>query len=42
MRRFSDYKYISPVPIEGIKKRIYNLVINKVILDVGFFSLMMV
>jgi hypothetical protein len=35
MKRFLDYKYISPIPIEGIEEPIYNLAINKAILDVG-------
>jgi hypothetical protein len=34
MRRFSDYKYVSPIPIESIEETIYNLAINKVKLDV--------
>jgi hypothetical protein len=35
MSRFSDYKYVSPVPIESIRKTICKLTINKDILDVG-------
>jgi hypothetical protein len=35
MRRIPDYKYVSSIPIEGIKELIYNLAINKFILDAG-------
>jgi hypothetical protein len=35
MRRFSDYKYVSPISIENIGETIYKLAINKVILDIG-------
>jgi hypothetical protein len=35
MRQIPDYKYVSPIPIEGIEGTIYNLAINKAKLDVG-------
>jgi hypothetical protein len=35
MGQFPDSKYVSSIPIKGIRERIYNLAINKDILDVG-------
>jgi hypothetical protein len=36
MRRFSNYRYVSLIPIEGIRKIICNPDINKAILEVEF------
>jgi hypothetical protein len=35
MRQFPDYKYVSSIPNKDIGETIYNLAINKFILDVG-------
>jgi hypothetical protein len=34
MRRFPDYKYVILIPIEDIEQSVYNLAINKNILNV--------